>query len=394
MGSITNRNGRLYLDFRYQNQRCREKTNLMDTPANRQKLEKALNKIEAEILLDQLDYAKYFPNSKKARTFSKRARLLENQKSGTPLFTDFAETWLREKRVEWRQSYFDTSVINLHTHLIPYFGDKAVGMIEKADILEFRRQLSMKPGRKQNTTLSASRINHVMTPLRMILTEASDRFEFTNPWRNIKPLKEPRVEIHPFSIEEVSLILDTVRKDFRAYFEVRFFTGMRTSEIHGLKWKYVDFKRRQILIREANVQRRQVDTKTDASFRAIDMSQPVFDALKIQEKASRHLGEYVFCNTQGAPIDNSHFTKRVWYPLLRLLDLEKRRPYQTRHTTATLWLASGENPEWIARQMGHSTTEMLFRVYSRYVPNLTRQDGSAFEATLQRSFSEPPSPSS
>jgi integrase len=32
--------------------------------------------------------------------------------------------------------------------------------------------------------------------------------------------------------------------------------------------------------------------------------------------------------------------------------------------------------------MGHSTTEMLFRTYSRYVPNLTRRDGSAFERLL------------
>ena len=36
----------------------------------------------------------------------------------------------------------------------------------------------------------------------------------------------------------------------------------------------------------------------------------------------------------------------------------------------------------IARQLGHTTTEMLFRVYSRYVPNLTRRDGSAFERLL------------
>jgi integrase len=48
-------------------------------------------------------------------------------------------------------------------------------------------------------------------------------------------------------------------------------------------------------------------------------------------------------------------------------------------------LASGESPEWIARQLGHSNTEMLFRVYSRYVPNLTRQDGSAFERLLLQS---------
>jgi integrase len=49
---------------------------------------------------------------------------------------------------------------------------------------------------------------------------------------------------------------------------------------------------------------------------------------------------------------------------------------------ATLWLASGENPEWIARQMGHTSTEMLFTVYSRFVPNLTHRDGSAFERLL------------
>ena len=68
--------------------------------------------------------------------------------------------------------------------------------------------------------------------------------------------------------------------------------------------------------------------------------------------------------------------------VIKLLGYNKRRPYQTRHTAATLWLAAGEAPEWIARQMGHSTTEMLFKVYSRYVPNLTRQDGSAMERLL------------
>jgi len=66
-----------------------------------------------------------------------------------------------------------------------------------------------------------------------------------------------------------------------------------------------------------------------------------------------------------------------------------RRPYQCRHTAATLWLGAGENPEWIARQLGHTTTEMLFRVYSRYVPNLTRRDGSAFERLLVSTLGAP-----
>ncbi len=54
-----------------------------------------------------------------------------------------------------------------------------------------------------------------------------------------------------------------------------------------------------------------------------------------------------------------------------------------------MWLASGENPEWVARQLGHANVEMLFKVYSRFIPNLTRQDGSAFEKFLDDKLSGP-----
>ena len=177
-------------------------------------------------------------------------------------------------------------------------------------------------------------------------------------------------------------------RDYRWYLTVRAFSGMRTAEADGLKWKYVDFERRELLIRETLSKGRTEYTKTDASQREIAMSQQIHDALRAQEKLSRHRGEYVFCTRQGAPIDAKNFTNRVWYPLLRYLDLEKRRPYQLRHTSATLWLASGEQAEWVARQLGHANTEMLFTVYSRYIPNLTRRDGSAFQALLANTFRE------
>ena len=51
-----------------------------------------------------------------------------------------------------------------------------------------------------------------------------------------------------------------------------------------------------------------------------------------------------------------------------------------------MWLAAGESPEWIACQLGHSDTKMLFSKYSKYVPNLTRRDGSAIERILASRF--------
>lgn len=89
--------------------------------------------------------------------------------------------------------------------------------------------------------LSPARINHIMTPVRMILNEAADRYEFVSSYKNIKPLKVPKTQVEPFSLDEVQLILKYVRVDFKNYYCVRFLTGMRTGETHGLKWIYFLF---------------------------------------------------------------------------------------------------------------------------------------------------------
>ena len=221
-----------------------------------------------------------------------------------------------------------------------------------------------------------------MLVLKQILNEAADRFNFTTQTLRIKQLKIPKSDVKPFTLEEVQQIIQTVRADFKNYYIVRFFTGMRTGEIDGLKWKYIDFDRRLILIRETFTWGDEDYTKNDSSQRDIQMSAPVFDALKRQYESTGKKSEFVFCNNEFKPLDVTNVTRRVWYPLLRYLGLETRNPYQSRHTAATLWLASGEAPEWIARQLGHTSTEMLFKVYSRFVPNLTRQDGSAFDRLL------------
>lgn len=41
--------------------------------------------------------------------------------------------------------------------------------------------------------------------------------------------------------------------------------------------------------------------------------------------------------------------------------------YQTRHTFATLALMAGVNPAYIARQLGHANTAMLFKHYSKWI---------------------------
>ncbi len=408
MSSVRRRSdGRLFFELRHQGIRCRELTELDDTPANRAKMEKVLAKIDSEIAVGTFDYRRYFPGSKMVKRFAapkeprpgdpirlSRGSAARLEPQALPLFREFVEAWLPQKQIEWRHSHRVTVESGLKSHLLPAFGHVPVDQITREQILALRALMASKKIRiaskktDEDRTISASTINKIIGILRMILDEAAMQFGIKNPCLTIKRLKVQRIDIEPFNLEEVQLILDRTRKDYRPYLSFRFFTGVRSGEAHGLKWKHIDFERRQVLIRESFTYGRTEYTKNDGSQRELQMSQPVLDALMLMkpqgyDKDPQSFGErYVFSSNGKKPLDNTNFNDRVWKPLLRNLGLKYRRPYQMRHTCATLWLASGESPEWIARQLGHTTTEMLFRTYSRYVPNFMRRDGTAFDTLV------------
>ncbi|MGI2025480.1 tyrosine-type recombinase/integrase [Shewanella glacialipiscicola] len=394
MANIRARNGKLLFDFTYQGVRCREQTTLLDNRLNRSRLMGMLNTMEAEIRLNRFVFRNYFPSSPRCSHFVDSDVLIENnlvevQKysgstllSNIPTFSLFTAEWLAENRIQWKISHYKNVAMIFERYLMPEFGHFRLDEITRPQLIKYRASISEPKRKGRQGKLSNDWINHVMTPLRGILNEAALRFEFPTPFTNIKPLKIDKTPIEPFSLAEVQLFLSNVREDFRDYYTVRFFTAMRTAEIDGLKWQYVNLERGEILVQETLVDGNVETPKTSASYRSIQLSQPVTEALKRQFSLTGRL-TYVFCNSKGKPLDHRNVTKRIWYPALTALNLKRRRPYQTRHTCATLWLAAGESPEWIAKQMGHSTTKMLFEVYSRYVPNAMRQDGSAFDRLIE-----------
>lgn len=87
---------------------------------------------------------------------------------------------------------------------------------------------------------------------------------------------------------------------------------------------------------------------------------------------------YVFINSEGRPILQDKL-REVWARVMEKSGLMYRRMYETRHTFASWALAAGESPHWVARTLGHVNTSMIYKTYGRYIPNLTRHDGSAFE---------------
>lgn len=399
MSSVRAHRGRLLIDYRQDGARQRFYTSLPDTPGNRDLLLTVAARVDAAVRNGQRAEEVLEATGLRAGRAMRIQRpapmrpvnaIASGEVPKVELLAAFAQQWFSEFKVAWRKTYETTVRGILDQHLLPRFGALPVSAITRAQILEFRSHLANLRGRREGSKLSPARINTIMLILRQILQEAADRYEFTMPMGRMRPLKVPKSDVEPFTLAQVQLMIKTIRPDYRNYLQVRFFTGMRSGEIHGLKWKYVDFERGLILVRETIVGGEEEYTKTDASQRDIVMSSVVRDALLAQRKVTGNR-DYVFCNLRGEPIDTINFTKRVWYPLLRYLGLELRRPYQTRHTTATLWLAAGEAPEWIAKALGHASSEMLFRTYSRFVPNLTRRDGSAFDRLLAAHLGAPAS---
>lgn len=389
MGAIRRTlNGYLYFDFRARGLRCREYTQLTDTPANRKKMAGVLAKIEAEITLGQFNYLAYFPAGSRVSVFG--------GSPGAPAapataFEVFARQWYDENKACWKPSVAEEFHGTLEKHLVPAFKGREVTALSASDIKQFRAALARLPGRK-GQTLSNKRINNILVVLRLILSEASERFGTPNPSLKIKPLRVEKADIHPFTPEEVKVFFDGVRPDFYNYYFTRFTTGMRPGEIDALEWEHVDWVNRKVMVRQAIYRRRLGTPKTKGSVRDIDLLPPTLEVLRRQFEVTGHRSNFVFCNQAARSLDASSVTKRVWYPTLARLNLARRTPYQTRHTAATLWLAAGENPEWIAKQLGHSNTDMLFRVYSRFVPNLTRRDGAAFLRILKRYVLRPSLP--
>ena len=196
--NVRKETGKLYFDFRYRNMRCREQTDLLDTPANRKRMEAALERIQAAILLGQFNYREMFPNSSMLKKVEAAQQVLSGTEDHAPSLDEFAELWLNESKVQWRKTHLDSVFHIVHERIVPFFKEIHIDQITKQQVLAFRTSVC-EIKKKNGDSLSPSTVNRHMKILRAILLEAADRFGFTSPYGNIKPLKVPKTDIKPFT---------------------------------------------------------------------------------------------------------------------------------------------------------------------------------------------------
>lgn len=342
------------LRFMVGGKRYTETIDLAPTAANIKAVKRVAADIRSKIRAGNFVYKEFFPDSPNRLS------------TGTVwTFDAYAKEWLQTITVakSTRQSY--ESAVN-------GFWCKA---LRDRPIKDLKHMDLAKVLVEKAKTVTAKTINNYLIPLRMIFQVAlAEEVILRDPTVLLKNRKAQRPEPDPFTLEELNQILVYMREHYPEqvvnYYEFAFTTGLRPSEQIAVRWTDISWNRKTIRIERANVMGEEKDTKTH-TIREVDLCDRAIAALQRQRKHTFMKGTDVeiFDNplTGKAWADDQSQRRGYFHPALRALGIRKRDAYQCRHTFATLALMGGANPSYIARQLGHATTEMLFKHYSRWV---------------------------
>jgi integrase len=379
-GRVYNRRGILWVDFHYLGQRVRESSGLKDTPDNQRKVRGQLDLVVSEIENGVFEFAKRFPYSSKKEHFT----ALEGKNviidPEDVLFGEYVKRWWIEMEPGMTSSQIRDYRSILDFHHIPYFADLPFSEFNPVLMKKFLAHLKSKKA-SSNKPLSAKRIQNVMIPLRMIVRDAIIEYgwsDFVDPFIGLKLPKVPKTRVSPFSFKEWKILMGFIPQWYKPYFEFSVQTGLRPSEQVAIKWRAVDHEYVHIELSRVRNQEKG-ELKTEESRRSIAIRPAMAKVLEDQKKLTADFqSPYVFLNTKGRPILQDKL-RELWVRVMKKSGLRYRRMYETRHTFASWALDAGETPEWVALTLGHVNTSMVYKTYGRYIPNLTRKDGSAFE---------------
>lgn len=337
--------------------------------------------IENAIERQTFRYTDYFPDSRRARVFGHAI--------STVTIKELLKEWLEDIKRTHPHSTYRCYRKSCNAHLIPEFGSVRARELAPQRIREWIRSRSG----------SLKSIRNDLTPLRAVLDRAlNDDVIDGNPLDKIKVSKlvsrhQARTDymVDPFTEDEIKTVLEIAFEydpRIRNLLQFAFYSGLRTSELFGLMWGDVDWRNGVIRVQRAVVERKLKETKTKAGTRDVILIPSALDALKDQKQYSFVGGEFVFVRPKqrGSFVDYEHL-ERPWRHILKRAKVHYRNPYQTRHTYASQLLSGGENPLFVAQQMGHRTTEMIMRHYGRWVEQAEENHQHVFVSGFGQSAS-------
>lgn len=306
-------------------------------------------------------------------------------------FTDYVCTSVRAATAEGYR-------IIIERHLIPSLGTVPLYQLSPSQIQRYYGEAITRGRRDNKGGLSARTVMHHHRLIREVLSHAIKRGMLT---RNVADAVDPpRPVVKEMKILDAEgvqrLLLGAKETMYFPLIHLAVFTGMRRSELLGLRWKDLDLIEGTVSISQAmhclpggRIVFEQ--PKTSKSKRLVSLSSDAVLALRAHQEteeanlalADRSLEKdrLVFSQLDGSPFLPNTVT-HAFGKIAKRVGLDGIHLHSLRHTHASIMLQQGVSPKAVADRLGHSTVTVTLDTYSHVTPGIKEEAARRFEEAL------------
>lgn len=303
----------------------------------------------------------------------------------------FMKSWLQNRRHEVRWQTWRRYEQLFRMHIEPGLGSVRLSKLRPDHLRDLYST-------KLDEGLSSTTVRHIHAVIRAALNQAErEDLILKNICRQVSPPRMRQYEINPLSPSDTR----TFRKHLvdhpdEALYVLAITTGMRQSELLGLRWRDVDLDNKFVSVNRSLVFEGKgwnlEEPKTSSSSRRISLGRDAFLTMQNQKRTQLEkrmkLGlvwednDLVFPTEIGTPRRGANVVYRSFRPLLRDAGLMEIRFHDLRHTAATLLLGEGVHPKVVSEMLGHSSVQLTLDTYSHITPTMQQAAAKTMDSIL------------
>ena len=258
----------------------------------------------------------------------------------------------------------------LNKWILPRWESYTLPAIKAGEVEQWLRSLPL-------ARASCAKIRNLMS----VLFNHGIRYQVCsgNPIRLVRQSAKRRTIPVVLSVSEVQLLLDALalREWILVLLDVG--TGLRMSELFGLKWKDVDFEANEISVVRSIVMQVTGPCKTEASQKPIPLGPSLAEALRAWRQQVRYNRpeDWIFASPKAKgrrPYVGQQIMRKVIRPIATQVGITKPIGWHTfRHTYSTLLRAARVDIKVMQELLRHASSRVTMDTYTQAVTAQKRE---------------------
>ncbi len=291
---------------------------------------------------------------------------LINHYKETELRLDVADPDEHEKAYSTKKTYR----IFLDRWIKPRWGSLSIRDVRTIAVEEWLRRLTLPSGKRMANGTKAKTRN-----IMHALFNHAIRYEWLaqnfNPISHVRQSAKRERIPDVLDVAEFEALLSQLALRERTLVVLDAVTGLRRSELLGLKWSDVDFKQLEIHVVRAIVHQVVGRCKTEASKRPLPLDPTVAEELWLWKQSTPYNqpDDWVFASNRmdgKQPLSPDSLLSRQIHPAAKHVGITKRVGWHTfRHTYSTLLKANGEDIKVVQELLRHANSRITLDIYTQ-----------------------------